>query len=142
MVTQFKVVYTFLAINFLLPALYYCFDPIGAAELYYSLAGLLGSDAKQTWSEDSRFWLILGIGNVATLGFMCVLMLRDLVSNYNLLLPLCFLKSCSIVGFFVAWLSHGHPSFLIGVVFDSITLFCMIFFAQRAHTTLTAQVQE
>ena len=43
MVTQFKVVYTFLAINFLLPALYYCFDPKGSAELYYSLAGLLAS---------------------------------------------------------------------------------------------------
>ena len=48
-------------------------------------------------------------------GFLCFLMLRDLRKNYNLLLPLCFLKGCSIVGFAVAWLAEGHPSFLIGV---------------------------
>lgn len=139
MIRAFKVVYTLLTLNFILPALYYCVDPAGAAETYYALAQLVGSEAGQPWSEESRFWLILGIGNVATLGFLCFLILRDLRKNYNMLLPLCFLKGCSILGFAVAWLSHGHPSFLIGVIFDGLTLFCMIFFATKAHNELTAE---
>lgn len=136
MFKAFRVVYTFLTLNFILPAVYYCFDPDGAAATYYKLASFVGSEAGQPWSEDSRFWLIMGIGNVATLGFMCFLMLKDLKANYNLLLPLCFLKGCSIVGFFAAWLIHGHPSFLIGVLFDALTLFCMIFFARGAYREL------
>jgi hypothetical protein len=136
MFKAFRVVYTFLTLNFILPAVYYCFDPEGAAATYYKLASFVGSEAGQPWSEDSRFWLIMGIGNVATLGFMCFLMLKDLKANYNLLLPLCFLKGCSIVGFFAAWLIHGHPSFLIGVLFDAVTMFCMIFFARGAYLEL------
>lgn len=139
MLRAFKAVYTVLTLNFFLPALYYCFDPEGAAATYYKLAEWAGSDAGQPWSEESRFWLILGIGNVATLGFLCFLMLRDLRKNYNLLLPLCFLKGCSIVGFAVAWLAEGHPSFLIGVLFDSATIFCMIYFARAAYAELTAE---
>ena len=133
---SFKVVYTFLTLNFFIPAIYYCFDPAGAVDTYYSLASLVGSSATQPVSEESRFWLIMGIGNVATLGFLCLLILRDLRANYNMLLPLCFLKGCSIVGFFIAWVSHRHPSFLIGVIFDLVTIFCMIFFAKRAYSEL------
>jgi hypothetical protein len=133
MIRAFRVVYSLLTLNFILPALYYCFDHEGAAATYYKLASIVGSEAGQPWSEDSRFWLIMGIGNVATLGFLCFLMLKDLKANYNMLLPLCFLKGCSIVGFFVAWVIHGHPSFLIGVLFDAVTLFCMIFFARGAY---------
>ena len=68
-------------------------------------------------------------------------MLRDLKSNYNMLLPLVFLKGCSIAGFAVAWIAHAHPSFLIGVIFDSITLFCMIYFARGAYAELTAEAR-
>jgi len=137
MYKAFRVVYTILTLNFILPAIYYCFDPSGAASTYYELAGLVGSDAGQPWSEESRFWLIMGIGNVATLGFICFLMLRDLRANFNMLLPLCFLKGCSILGFLVAFVAHGHPSFLIGVLFDLATLFCMIYFARGAYRELT-----
>jgi hypothetical protein len=136
MIRAFRVVYSILTLNFILPALYYCFDHEGAAATYYQLASFVGSDAGQPWSEESRFWLIMGIGNVATLGFLCFLMLKDLKANYNMLVPLCFLKGCSIVGFSLAWIIHGHPSFLIGVLFDAVTLFCMIFFARGAYREL------
>ena len=133
MIKAFQVVYTILTLNFIVPAIAYCFAPEQAAETYYTLGSYIGMEATQPWSEESRFWLILGIGNVATLGFLCFLMLRDLRANYNMLLPLCFLKGCSILGFLIAWFIHGHPSFLIGVVFDSLTIFCMIYFARNAY---------
>lgn len=133
MIKAFRVVYTILTLNFILPALYYCFDHEGASATYYKLASFVGSEAGQPWTEDSRFWLIMGVGNVATLGFICFLMLRDLKANYNMLVPLCFLKGCSILGFAVAWFIHGHPSFLIGVLFDAATMFFMIFFARGAY---------
>jgi hypothetical protein len=142
MYKAFRVVYTLLTLNFILPAIYYCFDPQGAATAYYELASFVGSEAGQPWAENSRFWLILAIGNVATLGFICFLMLRDLRANFNMLVPLCFLKSCSILGFFVAWVTHGHPAFLIGVLFDLLTLFCMVFFARGAHRELCEATAE
>jgi len=131
-IRSFRIDYTVLALNFLLPALYYCVDADGAAQMFASLGAWFGV-TDYPWTENSMFWRILGIGNVATLGFCCVLLLLDLVKYYPVLVPLVFLKSCSVLGFVLAGISSGHPSFLVGVLFDGVTVALMVFFARAAH---------
>ncbi len=134
---RFRIVYAALTLNFFIPALYYCFDAAGAAEMFGSLGDVFWQ-VDYPYSEDSMFWRVLGIGNVATLGFCCALLLWDLKRFYPVLVPLVFLKSCSILGFVVAAVSVFHPSFVIGVLFDGVTVGLMVFFARGAHRELVA----
>ncbi len=136
MIRAFKVVYGLLTLNFLLPALYYALDAEGAAAMFYGLGAPFGVET-QPFSEDSMFWRILGIGNVATLGFCCALLWKDLVRNYPVLVPLVFLKSMSVIGFVMAMATHPHPAFAVGIAFDGLTVWAMIFFARGAYQELT-----
>ncbi len=136
MIRSFRIVYTILTLNFFIPALYYCFDAAGAAELFTSL-GAPFWQVEYPFSEDSMFWRILGIGNVATLGFCCALLLWDLQRFYAVLVPLVFLKSCSVVGFLVAAISVFHPAFVIGALFDGVTVVLMVVFARGAYKELS-----
>ena len=135
MIRGFRIVYTVLTLNFFIPALYYCFDPNGAAQLFSSLGAPVWV-VEYPFSEDSMFWRILGIGNVATLGFCCALLLWDLKRFYAVLFPLVFLKSCSVMGFLVAAVTAFHPAFLIGAIFDGVTVGLMVVFARGAYKEL------
>ncbi|MEE2750649.1 MAG: hypothetical protein VX519_04420 [Myxococcota bacterium] len=136
MIRGFRIVYTILTLNFFLPAIYYCFDAAGAASMFASL-GSPFFVMEYPFSEDTMFWRILGIGNVATLGFCCALLLWDLQRFYVVLVPLVFLKSCSVVGFLVAAVGMFHPAFVIGALFDGVTVGVMVFFARGAYRELS-----
>lgn len=82
-------------------------------------------------------WRVLGIANVATLGFCCVLLQVNLRRYFAVLLPLLFLKSMASVGFLVAYASEPHPSYLAACLFDALTVAAMWFFATRAHRALS-----
>ena len=132
MIRWFRIVYAVLTLNFFIPALYYCIDAAGAAEMFASLGAPFWR-VDYPFSEESMFWRILGIGNVATLGFCCALLLWDLKRFYPVLVPLVFLKSCSVLGFLVASFSVFHPAFVIGALFDGVTVGLMVFFARGAY---------
>ena len=135
---SFRIVYWVLTLNFFFPALYYIIDAGHSASLFYSL-GIPFGVTDVPFTEESMFWRVLGIGNVATLGFCCALMLYDLKRFWPVLVPLVFLKGCSVVGFAMAFLSLHHPSFAIGVVFDGVTMAAMIYFARKGYNELLSQ---
>jgi len=131
----FHVVYTALALNFIIPVLIYIFDPQGAVAGFVQV-GQLFSATPYPHSEDSMLWRVLGIANVATLGFSCVLLQVNLRRYFAALLPLLFLKSMASVGFLVAYVSEPHPSYMAACLFDAITVAAMWFFATRAHRAM------
>ena len=132
----FKIVYSILALNFFIPALFHSLAPQAAAQSFMDL-GLPFGVTTYPFSEESMFWRVLGIGNVATLGFCCALLLRDLKNNYPVLVPLVFLKGVSVLGFACAYFSYWHPAFIVAVIFDGITLWAMIYFARRGYRELS-----
>ncbi|MBW1881681.1 MAG: hypothetical protein JRJ84_25255 [Deltaproteobacteria bacterium] len=135
MKTAFHVVYTVLALNFIIPVLFYVFDGAGTIENWAWLGEFLGGDP-YGHTEDSVLWRVLGIANVATLGFCCVLLQLDLKKWFPVLTPLVFLKGSASFGFLVAFLLEGYPQFLAAFLFDGVTVAAMLFFAIRAHRVL------
>lgn len=128
----FHVVYTALALNFFIPVVFYVLDGPGTIAQWAWLGETLGGPP-YTHSEDSVFWRVLGIANVATLGFCCVLLQADLKRWFPVLAPLVFLKGCAAVGFLVAWLVEPYPQYLAACVFDTVTVAAMLFFAFQAR---------
>ena len=69
-----------------------------------------------------------------TLGFICLLLQVNIRRWYPALLPLMFLKSCSVfAAAYVGLFQYQHPFFIVPVVLDSLTVAAMGFFASRAH---------
>lgn len=132
----FHLVYTILALNFFLPVLVYVFAPDAAVESFAAVGRTFG--VPYAHSEDSVLWRVLGIANVATLGFCCVLLQVDLRRWYPVLVPLVFLKGAASVGFLAAFAFEPNPAYLAASLFDALTVGAMIFFATRAHRALEA----
>lgn len=128
----FRIAYTILAANFIVPSLVYALAPDHAIESFVRLGTFLGG-TEYRWTEESRFWHVLGVGNVATLGFCCVLLLADLERFYPVLWPLVFLKGCSVAGFLVVWLQTRYPAFLAASLFDLLTCAAFVYFARGAR---------
>jgi hypothetical protein len=133
----FHIVYTILALNFLIPVIIYAINPAGTILQFTQLGTLLGSP-EYFHSEDSVFWRVLAIANVTTLGFCCILLQVNLKKWFPCLVPLVFLKSMAAFGFLVAFTFEHYSGYLAGTVFDSITVGLMWFFATRAHKEISA----
>lgn len=128
---NFVIVYTILALNFILPAISYYADPDAATSSAYGIGSILGAD--RSASEDSYIWWILGAGNVMTLGVMCALLLVNLRRFYPILPALVTLKGLSSLGFLAVYVAGPHnPAFLAFGLFDGLTVIVMIWFAVRA----------
>jgi hypothetical protein len=136
-VTSFRVVYTLLTANFLIPSLLYLIAPERAlGDLRAGLA-LLGLPPFPIENEGGFVWRTLAGTNVLTLAFMCGLLLADVRRFYPLLLPLAFLKGTTALAFLLQYaLAYRHPLFLGIVAWDGLAVFLMIFFASRARAAL------
>ena len=135
----FQIGYAILAANFLLPVIGYIAAPDSAAASFISLSTMFGVE-NYAWSEESRFWYVLGVGNVATLGFCCLLVLWNFKRFEPVVVPLVFLKACSVVGFGIAFIADPMPSFLIASVFDGLTCAAFLWLAHLARTHLSMQM--
>ena len=80
-VRTFKVVYALVALNFILPAISYIVAPALALGTLDQVNRALGGGA-YPFVESGQLWHMLGVGNVMTLGFMCLLLLVDLRRFY------------------------------------------------------------
>ena len=105
----FHVVYTLLALNFWIPVLVYVFAPDVAIGQFAALGEPFGAGYPHT--EDSVFWRVLGIANVATLGFCCVLLQVDLKRFFPVLFPLVFLKGSATIGWLAAFAVEPQPQY-------------------------------
>ena len=130
--TQFRVVYALLFLNFAIPVLSYAFFPHLAEKTMSDMNIMLGGQALVHQSHG--LWFMLALGNVATLAFCCAYLLHNLKLNYRALWPLAFLKACSASISLV--FSFETPAFFAVFVLDAGTTLAMIFFAKRAHEAL------
>ncbi|MSP93352.1 MAG: hypothetical protein EXR79_16425 [Myxococcales bacterium] len=133
----FHIVYTILALNFFLPSLAYIFAPDFAVGQFAGIGAMFGA-GPYPHTEDSMLWKVLGIANVMTLAFVCVLLQLDLRKWLPCLAPLLFLKGMAAMGFLVAFVVEPYPSYLAGFLLDAVTCAAMWYFATAAHKELEA----
>lgn len=132
---NFVIVYTLLALNFLIPAASYYIDAGTAIDSFYGIGERFGY--KHSASEDSYIWWVLGAGNVMTLGVMCTMLLVNLRRFYPVLPALVTLKGLSSLGFLVVYIAGPHnPTFLAAALLDGVTVALMLWFAIRAHRSI------
>lgn len=71
----FQLVYLAIALNFIIPAISYIVAPHLAVQTMDDVNRLLGGGA---WPvEHSQVWHMLAVGNVMTLGMMCLMIMLD-----------------------------------------------------------------
>jgi hypothetical protein len=130
---NFAIAYAVLVLNFAIPAGSYLFAPHIAVDQIHDVGAMLGAPAYEV-SEDSHMWRFLAVSDVAALAFMCGLLLLNLRRWYRVLLPLVFLKACSVAGSaYIGLVQYQHPFFAFPVVLDGTTCLVMWFFATRAR---------
>lgn len=137
---NFQLVYTYLTLNFFLPSLVYTFAPGKAIGQFETLGQILGAGSYAALAgETGNVWRVLGAANVMTLSLMCCLLLVDLRRFYPVLLPLVFMKGFTAVLYLAVYLfENRYPAFLAVSLYDGFNLFLMLYFAIRAHRSLSA----
>ena len=126
----FRVVYSFLAVNFVVPTLEYAFAPDQAMAQFNTLNHVLGGG--DLAPERSVFWWVLGVANVGTLGFCCALLAWDLRKWQAVVVPLVFLKAFDAVDWGAAWVIYGQPAYGAATVLDLVTVWALWYFPRRA----------
>jgi hypothetical protein len=133
----FRVVYTFLVLNFFIPAVSYIAAPQMTIQTVDQVNRLLGGGPYLP-VESGHLWHMLGVGNVFTLAFMCFLLLIDLKRWYSILPSLMFLKGFSSLYSLCIGAANGLPVFYGVFLLDGVTTLAMWFFATRARRELGA----
>lgn len=133
---NFQIVYAILTLNFLIPAVSYYVDSGAAMDNFYGIGEALGSHGRPA-TEDSYIWWILGAGNVATLGLMCLMMQVNLRYFFPILPALVTLKGLSSLGF-LAVFSFGpyNWTFFAAFLLDGVTVAVMLYFAIGAKRSI------
>ncbi len=130
---NFAIAYAVLVLNFAIPAVSYLVAPQIAVDQVHQISAVLGAETYAA-SEDSHLWRFLAASDVLALAFMCALLLLNLRRWYRVLLPLVFLKACSVAGAaFIMVAQYHHPFFLSVIALDGTTCLVMWFFATRAR---------
>ncbi|MEK6625816.1 MAG: hypothetical protein AABY86_12645 [Bdellovibrionota bacterium] len=130
---NFQLVFTFLSLNFIIPALSYAIAPQIAAEQFHKINSLLGGVPYTFPEEMSRMWRYLGAANVMTLGLMCFMLQINLRKFKSILIPLCFLKGYNALLFLIGFLTAPEYRAFLGIaLFDFLTTGAFIFFAGKA----------
>ena len=132
---NFQLVYGFLTVNFLVPAATYYLDRDGTAERARKMGERFGHP-ELPGREDGYIWWILGAGNVATLGAMCLMLQLNLRRFRPVLPALLVLKSLSSIGFLFVWRRTKHPFFAAVSAYDGLTVGAMAYFAESAYRSL------
>ncbi len=132
-----QIVFGLLAVQFILPSLSYLFTPDVALGQAEAIGRMLGGGAYPMAGEQGYIFRVLAAGNVFTLGFLCLLMLRD-IRQYRTLVPVfVVLKGFSAVAYLYVYLLKFHYPLFLGVFFwDSLAVFLVVFFGRRAHAAL------
>ncbi len=134
--TQARVLFAFLAVQFIAPAISYLATPDVALATLDTVNRLLGGGPYVATESRGHVWHMLAVGNVMTLGFMCALLAVDLRRFYPALPALVFLKGFSATTSLVLGLTGGPPLFLAVFGLDGTTTIAMWIFGVRAHRAL------
>ncbi len=96
---------------------------------------LLGG-APSDIADTGHVWHMLAVGNVMTLGFLCALLLADLVRFYPVLPGLAFLKGFSAVYSLCIAAAGGPIVFYAIALLEGVTTIAMVVFAVRSRRAL------
>lgn len=133
-ILAFRVVYAALAANFILPAISYIVDPAMAVATMDQVNRLLGGGP---WPvEQGQVWHMLAVGNVMTLGVLCMMLLVDLERFFPALPGLAFLKAFSAFYSLALGFTQDLPAFFGVFVLDGGSTVAMVYFAVRARAAL------
>ncbi|MBS2029127.1 MAG: hypothetical protein JST54_14585 [Deltaproteobacteria bacterium] len=131
----FQVGYVLLAANFIMPAASYIVAPQLALGTLDRINVLLGGGHLPP-GPGGELWHMLAVGNVMTLGFLCLLILIDLERYYPALPALAFLKAFSAFYSLQLGLSLHLPAFEGIFVLDGTTTIALVALAVAAHRGL------
>lgn len=134
-VLAFRIGYTLLGLNFLIPAISYIALPSATYDTLDQVNRLLGGGAYP--AESGHLWHMLGTGNVMTLAFFCFFLLYDLRRFYPALPALLFLKGFSAAYALAIGIANGLPVFVAVFVLDGLTTLALWQLAARAHREMT-----
>lgn len=130
----FQLGYLAIAANFILPAISYVAAPQLAEQTVSRLNVLLGGGPLPM--GEAPLWHMLAVGNVMTLGFLCLLMLYDLERFYPALPGLAFLKAFSSLYSLSIAVAHRWPAFAAIFALDGATTLLMVVLARGAYRSL------
>jgi len=119
-VRQFRIVYVFLAAQFIVPAISYIASPAMTIATLNKVNRALGGGAYSIAEGNSSIWHMLAVGNVMTLGFMCGIMAWDLKRYYGMLPGLAFLKRFSAIYSLALGFTEHVPMFFAVFALDGI----------------------
>lgn len=135
-VSQARLLFAFLAAQFIAPAISYLVQPEVALGTLDAVNRLLGGGAYVAQESRGHVWHMLAVGNVMTLGFLCALLAADLERFAPALPGLVFLKSFSALFSLGLGLSGGPPLFLGVFLLDGLTSAAMVLFGVRGLRAL------
>lgn len=139
-VTQARLVFAFLAAQFIAPAISYLVQPEVALGTIDAVNRLLGGGPYVALESRGHLWHMLAVGNVMTLGFVCALLAVDLGRFGGSLPGLVFLKGFSALFSLGLGLTGGPPFFLAVFLLDGLTSAAMVFFGVRGLKALERQI--
>lgn len=134
-VRAFEAVYVLLTVTFAIPALSYIVAPHLAIETMGQVNTFFGTGPWPS-TEETLLWHMLAVGNVATLAFMCFMILLDLPRFFAALPALVFLKGFSALFSLGKAIVLDVPGFYGVFLLDGVTSLAMVFFAVRARRAL------
>lgn len=126
----FQATYLALALNFLIPSASYLIDPSIAIGQLTTLEAALGGRPLPV--ETGHVWHMLAVGNVATLGVMCAMILSDLRRFHAAVPALVFLKGFSATYSLGIAAYQGLPVFYAIFALDGLSALAMAVTAERA----------
>ncbi len=126
-----------IALNFLLPAASYIVDRGTTEAVVDRLNGLLGGGTLPP--DGGHLWHMLAVGNVATLGVMCAMLLFDIRRFHPILPALLFLKAFSALYSLGIAIVEGYPVFYAVFLLDGATTLAMAWLTERAIDALNGQ---
>ncbi len=140
-VRQMDVGLLVIALQFIIPAVGYIVDPAGAVAVLERIDAALGAGPPPLSHavalgalspEGAQLWHMLAVGNVMTLGFLCLLIRKDVVRFLPALPALAFLKAFSALYALCIAGAHRMPAFAAVFVLDGGTTILMVVLALRA----------
>jgi hypothetical protein len=140
---NFQIIFTFLTLNFAIPAVGYSLFPGVALDAFVQVNALFGGSNFDFADRVSHFWRHLGAANVMTLALCCLLLQIDLRRFFPVLYPLAFMKLyVALSWLMVAVQNLDVPFYLAAALLDVGTFGVIVFFAVRAHREITARTNE
>lgn len=134
---NFQLAFFLLGVHFFFPSLTYAFNPQAALNQLTWVVGHLTNASPYKFAEDGFLWRVLAAGNVCTLAFMCFMIMANVKRFYAVLVPLCFLKAYSSIGFLITYIyAYRYPAFLGVFLWDGTNVLMFLYFAHTAYWSL------